>query len=414
MSRTQNDAAPSAENTDTPIVHITPPSPTNDAPNPILQRPTTPPITTNVGTDPTHTPPTTDSTPLRSIRLLEEPYAHLRNGIRNRPLLRQGLDRFWAKLISLSHLESMRDTARRELADLYQELEHHPYPQFYRHFFIGALLTVKLPPGGIPEEPRPQTPARHASPTHDAQPSPRRTDLGNSNATHHNANHDPASHTVAEELPEQRTDLPRSSDPDPHLRSNRTLRCALCRRLGHIKVQCPRYFCQHCATSGPGHFASHCTSNPHRFVPYDQLPDEFRAGLQINLSTRQPLSQPSGRTATYPQSAPARAPVAPTYYPGLPPRFEYPTTIEPPRPPATFSGPSHHAPLPSARPNYGRMPRRPDPRPPRHRGRAYELLRNPFDYNPYTSSTFEDDYFEDCDPIADANISGEPISEYAY
>ena len=70
-------------------------------------------------------------------------------------------------------------------------------------------------------------------------------------------------------------------------------RCPYCNRLGHQPTHCELYYCMHCKTNAPKHFAKYCTDNPNRGVDRRHLTPDAMAILRAKEELFASQSNPS-------------------------------------------------------------------------------------------------------------------------
>jgi hypothetical protein len=81
-------------------------------------------------------------------------------------------------------------------------------------------------------------------------------------------------------------------------------KCRICNRMGHLQTQCASYYCAHCETWAPGHFAKYCSRNPHPGVDRRDLPPSALALLMDKENDTTAASVP---TRTTPSTRPIAA-----------------------------------------------------------------------------------------------------------
>ena len=74
---------------------------------------------------------------------------------------------------------------------------------------------------------------------------------------------------------------------------HRLPKCPHCGGLGHKQTSCKNYFCIHCRTDAPGHFAKHCPRNPYQGVDRRLLPTDAMAVLLVKEELFSSQSNPS-------------------------------------------------------------------------------------------------------------------------
>ena len=85
--------------------------------------------------------------------------------------------------------------------------------------------------------------------------------------------------------------LQQSNRPPPRIKRppvipprRRFTACTICHRVGHLPSQCKQYYCMHCETSAPGHFAKFCPRNPYQGIAegiYPQMPWQYSMPRKI-------------------------------------------------------------------------------------------------------------------------------------
>lgn len=323
------------------------------------------------------------------------------------------IDAFAVARDEYTRLKQQMDT---DIQYLVRHMPRGPYLDdlFRRMHSIEPTRPVKPPHTGQPTANRPppsvisSSPSREATPPVPAVQPQQPSQVVSSHST----------------LPTPPTTPPRGNAPASTPRSPFTPRrrdgtCSLCSRVGHQPSQCEVYYCLHCDTNAPGHFAKYCPENPYRGLARRDIPTEDLAKLERAEALVRQANQPTH----IPKSIPGRTSVQPPLS-GLSTRdANHPgtSTAVPEQPSArttTTLGPTYrpvHTPRRGTRPaprgrNYGRLQTSLST-PNRHPRRSFPDYRQTNGYSTYQrpqSPIYDDGNNEfDYDDVALYNMTGE-------
>lgn len=187
-----------------------------------------------------------------------------------------------------------------------------------------------------------------------------------------------------------------------HLSTTRT-RCNCCRRFGHIKAGCPRYQCRYCRKIAPGHYEKHCERNPYQHQPASMVPGLYRRPRGIpsraRSLTRETTNNNIRHIVASTEQRPASARPLRTRIQNAP--VVIPTTNAT----TTSASGSHRLPESILRHTRHHSLQRTH----RHRPHPRPAIPRPPSYR---SDSPEPDPYFDWDPIAESNITGEPVGLY--
>jgi hypothetical protein len=175
---------------------------------------------------------------------------------------------------------------RKELDTNVRELGRHLPNGPYLPAILKKILTIDPPRHLDLEKVNPQIPTRHLP----SSERPSRDQINTSTPAPAGLQQPKVMATTHERTPALPTSSP--SGQSPSMRRQPTpptrrgySRCRICNGLGHLQTQCRNYFCVHCKTTSPGHFAKFCPRNPYPGVDRRNLPTSALAILE-SMETR--------------------------------------------------------------------------------------------------------------------------------
>lgn len=158
---------------------------------------------------------------------------------------------------------AQREEVNRTLQSLGSSLPHSPYLVD----MARKIKTLDVLPNPEVEDILQQTPDRHLP--HSTPP--KGSNKGNTPPSHARLHQSGILVKHNQPRPSQTA----RKDPTPHPNAmGQTTRparrqlpkCPHCSGVGHQQTYCTQYYCMHCKTDGPGHFAKYCPRNPHKGI----------------------------------------------------------------------------------------------------------------------------------------------------